>query len=304
MLYEDEVIGVIVLAKLGLNQFSSDDLRLLEIYASIAAQALVNADTTERLRAQSAALGRQVNSQRELLRVTESILGTLDTQALLEEIAESLNGLLRVDNICVDLHDEQSRMLTPIFARGATPPSTLPLHCPTIRARVATSSAPARRCSSRTSSTDPRVAHFSSTGPMAGSLIVAPLRSGERIQGLLTIERLGDDARFTDEEFELVKLFAAHVSIALRNAATHRAVEIRAETDQLTGLWNHGALIGAHRRAGRPAWSLLDADGRSRLLQAIQRRYGHQAGNADAPAGRPRAALLVPRVGPGLPLRW
>ena len=39
MLYEDEVIGVIVLAKLGLNQFSADDLRLLEIYASIAAQA-------------------------------------------------------------------------------------------------------------------------------------------------------------------------------------------------------------------------------------------------------------------------
>ena len=56
------------------------------------------------------------------------------------------------------------------------------------------------------------------------------------------IERLGEEASFAVEEFELVKLFAAHVSIALRNAAAHRAVELRAETDQLTGLWNHGAL--------------------------------------------------------------
>ena len=34
--YEDEVIGVIVLSKLGLDQFGADDLRFLEIYASIA----------------------------------------------------------------------------------------------------------------------------------------------------------------------------------------------------------------------------------------------------------------------------
>ena len=74
MLYEDEVIGVIVLAKLGLSQFTADDLRLLEIYASIAAQAMANADATETMSAQSATLERQLNSQRELLRVTESIL--------------------------------------------------------------------------------------------------------------------------------------------------------------------------------------------------------------------------------------
>ena len=92
MLFDDEVIGVIVLAKLGLNQFGPDDLRVLEIYASIAAQAMANADATERLRAQSEALARQLNSQRELLRVTESILTTLDTQTLLEEIAERLAG--------------------------------------------------------------------------------------------------------------------------------------------------------------------------------------------------------------------
>ena len=78
MLFDDQVLGVLVLSKLGLNRFSDDDLRLLVIYASFAAQAMANADTTERLRHQSLALERQLRSQRELLQITESLLTTLD----------------------------------------------------------------------------------------------------------------------------------------------------------------------------------------------------------------------------------
>ena len=44
MLFDDQVLGVLVLSKLGLDQFSDDDLRLLVIYASFAAQAMANAD--------------------------------------------------------------------------------------------------------------------------------------------------------------------------------------------------------------------------------------------------------------------
>src|SRR5439155_10658723 len=46
MIYEDQVLGVLVLSKLGLHQFRDDDLRLLVIYASFAAQAFANADAT------------------------------------------------------------------------------------------------------------------------------------------------------------------------------------------------------------------------------------------------------------------
>ena len=107
-----------MLAKLGLNQFSSDDLRLLEIYASIAAQAMANADATEQLHAQSEALSRQLNNQRELLRVTESILTTLDTQALLEEIAERLQDA-RPGRQHRRRRPRPARAeLRPIFARG------------------------------------------------------------------------------------------------------------------------------------------------------------------------------------------
>jgi diguanylate cyclase (GGDEF)-like protein/excisionase family DNA binding protein len=280
MLFDDVVIGVIVLAKLGLNQFTADDLRLLEIYASIAAQAMANADVTERLHAQSDALARQVISQRELLRVTESILGTLDTQTLLQEIAERLKTLVQVDNICVDVHDAAAGVLRPIFAHGSHSAgylaAVLPDHLGVGGYVLRTGEAQLVQ----DQLADERVYHFEDTGPEPGAMIVAPLREADRIRGTLTIERLGATARFSEDEFELVKLFAAHVSIALRNAAAHRAVEIRAETDRLTGLLNHGALTeqlaGLANQRARFGMLMVDLD----HFKEYNDRYGHQAGNA------------------------
>jgi diguanylate cyclase (GGDEF)-like protein len=279
MLYEDVVIGVIVLAKLGLNQFSADDLRLLEIYASIAAQAMSNADATERLRAQSEALERQLNNQRELLRVTESILSTLDTQELLEEIAERLKALVQVDNICVDVHDQRAGVLRPIFARGVQALEYLAATIPDDQGVGGYVLKTGEAQLVQDQLTDERAGHFDTTGPEPGAMIVAPLRGADRIRGVLTIERLGEGARFAEEEFELVKLFAGHVSIALQNAETHRAVELRAETDTLTGLWNHGALIDhvdelVTRETGF-AMLMVDLD----FFKRYNDRFGHQAGN-------------------------
>src|SRR5918999_264683 len=118
MVYEDQVLGVLVLSKLGLGQFTDDDLRLLVIYASFAAQAMANADATERLREQSQALERQVRSQRELLQITESILTTLDSPAVLDQIADRLGELVGYDNISIEVYDRVARILRPLTARG------------------------------------------------------------------------------------------------------------------------------------------------------------------------------------------
>lgn len=279
MLYEDIVLGVIVLAKLGLHQFSADDLRLLEIYASIAAQAMANADSTEKLQAKSEAVARQLKSQRELLRVTESILGTLETPTLLEEISVRLDSLMSSDSICVDIRDEAAHLVRPLFARGVNAARFL--------SRTMSDDEGAGGHVIRTGEAlliqdmlrDHRVVHFDETAPDAGALILVPLRARDRVTGILTIERLGEQARFTDEEFELVKLFGAHVSIALHNARAHRAVEIRAETDSLTGLWNQGALSQhlARTTASDSQFSLLMIDLDS--FKEFNDRHGHQAGN-------------------------
>ena len=87
------------------------------------------------------------------------------------------------------------------------------------------------------------------------------------------------DSRYTQDEFELVQLFAAQVSIALQNAEIHQAVEIRAQTDDLTGLLNHGTFQAWLRRSveERDPFSLimLDLDD----FKSVNDVLGHQAGD-------------------------
>ncbi|MGZ8501782.1 MAG: GAF domain-containing protein, partial [Candidatus Limnocylindrales bacterium] len=118
MTFDDAVLGVLVLSKLGLDQFSQDDLRLLEIYASLAAQAFANADSTELLRERTAALERQLRNQGELLQITESILTTLDPVAVLDQITDRLGNLVHYDNISIEIYDRRLNVLTPLTARG------------------------------------------------------------------------------------------------------------------------------------------------------------------------------------------
>ncbi|MCU0482809.1 MAG: GAF domain-containing protein, partial [Chloroflexi bacterium] len=191
MVFEDEVLGVIVLAKLGLNQFRADDLRLLVICASLAAQAMANADATERLQLQSAALTRQLQSQRALLRVSEEILGTLDARRVLHEVTENLSEVVRWDNISIELGDPEAGNLRPLVARGIHAAQYLEQWEPgeTGLAHWVVRTGEAQLVADQLA--DPRVHQFESTGPIPGSLIMVPLRSREGVTGVLTVERLG-----------------------------------------------------------------------------------------------------------------
>ena len=278
MLFDDQVLGVLVLSKLGLNKFTDDDLRLLVIYASFAAQAMANADTTERLRHQSMALERQLRSQRELLQITESLLTTLDARAVLDSITERLGRLIACDNIAIEVVDPATGRLTPLTARGIHEAFYLEPWEPGetgVATWVVEHDEPVFIRDERD---DPRVNHRDD-GPNDGSLIVVPLRSRGGAIGVLTIERLGDGNTFSFDEFELVQLFAAQVSIALQNAEVFQAVQVRARTDGLTGLLNHATFeewLDRIVKDGAPfSLIMLDLDN----FREVNNSRGHQAGD-------------------------
>ena len=279
MTYEDQVLGVLVLSKLGLHQFREDDLRLLVIYASFAAQAFANADATSLLRAQSDALARQLANQRALLAITESILTTLDPRAILDQVADRLSDLVGYHNLSIELLDRATGLLRPLTAKGVDAEQYLAPWLPGeegLATWVVGRNEPALVLDERT---DERVNQFRDGAPPEGSLICVPLRGRDGATGVLTLERLGRDAVYSEEEFELVKLFAAQVSIALQNAEVHRAVEIRAQTDDLTTLLNHGTFQEWLKRSvlALDPFSLimLDLDD----FKNVNDGLGHQAGD-------------------------
>ena len=279
MVYEDEVLGVLVLAKLGLRQFSQDDLRLLEIYASFAAHAMASADATERLREQSAALAHQLRSQQVLLQITESILTTLDPRRVLDQIAEGLAALVRHDSLAIAELDAGTGNLRTLVAAGVSADSRDPEALSGDRGLAAWVMRHDEPQLVRDARSDPRVPAAEGTEPSERSVIAVPLRGRAGPTGVLVLERRGAVDRFSEDEFELVKLFAAQVSIALQNAEEHRAVEVRAETDALTTLHNKGTFDRhlAQAVAHGEAFSLLMVDLDD--FKAVNDARGHQAGD-------------------------
>jgi diguanylate cyclase (GGDEF)-like protein len=290
MLYEDRVIGVIVLSKLGLGQFGSDDLRYLAIYASIAAQAMVNADATERMRTQSEILERRLESQRQLLSVTESILSNLDPVEVVEGIADRLGGLIPVDDMGIAVRDADTRRLRPLLARGTHARYFMDHPFPDDSGLVGWVVEHGQTRLVQGPAIDAPDTPVLGLGIEPGALVLAPLRAGDRTFGVLSLERHGPGASFSPDEFELVRLFAGHVSIALQNALAHQAVELRAQTDALTGLKNHGTfsedVARAVKAGARFSLLMIDLDD----FKAFNDVHGHEAGN-DLLRGIARALL-------------
>src|SRR6266498_4792651 len=115
------------------------------------------------------------------------------------------------------------------------------------------------------------------------ALITIPLIARDSIKGALNIYRLGDDASFDDDEFELAKRFGDAAALALDNAQVRARLEHQAMTDPLTGLYNHRAfherlrraLASASRSHDAVSILMLDIDDFKRVNDV----YGHGAGD-------------------------
>ncbi len=290
MLYEGRALGVIVLSQLGFNRFSNDDLQTMSIFAGYAAQAMANATTYGQLVAQSTELARRADSQRHLLETNERLMGTLDQADVLETIADSLHDVVAYDNLSIYRTDPARGAMLPVLVREQHAEQVSRYVIPFGRGLMGWAVEHAQPILANNALTDPRALQIPGTPAEPEAVVVVPLIADGEVLGAMNASRVGGpEVHFSESDFELIQLFAAQASIALRNADAHHAVSQRAETDALTGLGNHGAFQaqlshlvdpsadgGEADRPRRVAVLMMDLDS----FKAYNDRYGHPAGDA------------------------
>ncbi|HEX9141845.1 MAG TPA: sensor domain-containing diguanylate cyclase, partial [Gaiellaceae bacterium] len=225
-----------------------------------------------------------VESYRRLADVFHDVLAEQSLDALLDRIADALAELVPHDSLTIYEADELRRVLLPVWARDKWADKILADSCPFgvgltgwgVEHRESVRVNQAHR--------DPRTSTVPGTPEdEPEALITIPLIARDSIKGALNIYRLGDDASFDDDEFELAKRFGDAAALALDNAQIRARLEHQAQTDPLTGLFNHRAfherlrqaLAEASRSHDVISLLMLDIDDFKRVNDV----YGHGAGD-------------------------
>jgi diguanylate cyclase (GGDEF)-like protein len=225
-----------------------------------------------------------VESYRRLADVFHDVLGEQSLDALLDRIADALADLIPHDSLTIYEADEPRRILIPVWARDKWADKILADKCPFGVGLTGWGVEHREAARVNQAHLDPRVATVPGTPEdEPEAMVTIPLIARDSVKGALNIYRLGEDASFGDDEFELAKRFGDAAALALDNAQIRARLEHQAMTDSLTGLFNHRAfherlrkaLADASRAHEAVTVLMLDIDDFKRVNDI----YGHGAGD-------------------------
>src|SRR5437588_12632889 len=191
-----------------------------------------------------------VESYRRLADVFHDVLGEQSLDALLDRIADALAELVPHDSLTIYEADEPRRVLVAVWARDKWADKILADRCPFGVGLTGWGVGHREPVRVKQAHLDPRVETVPGTpDDEPEALITIPLIARDSIKGALNIYRLGEEASFDDDAFELAKRFGDAAALALDNAQIRLRLEHQAMTDSLTGLYNHRAFHERLRRA-------------------------------------------------------
>jgi diguanylate cyclase (GGDEF)-like protein len=225
-----------------------------------------------------------VESYRRLAEVFHHVLSEQSLDTLLDRIADTLADLVPYDALQIYEADNTRRELIPVLARSDWEKEimrTRPAFGQGITGWAVVNREPVL---ANEAHLDSRVAFIPGTPAEPEALVSIPLIARASLKGALNIYRLGETASFDEDEFELAKWFGDAAALALDNAQVRARLEHQAQTDSLTGLYNHrnfherlrAELMRASRARDTVALLMFDIDEFKRVNDICGHAVGDQ----------------------------
>ena len=244
---------------------------------------------------------------RRLAEIFHDVLSEQSLDAVLERIADALAVLIPYEDVHIYEADEAKRELHAVLARGEWEDEVKSEIFSFGEGITGWAVDHREAVLANKAHLDPRVRFVPGTPIEPEALIAVPLVARGQLKGTLNIYRVGEDAAFSDEEFLLAKRFGDAAALAIDNAHIRARLEHQAETDALTGLYNHRAfhdrlrqaLVTASAAHDTVAVVMLDLDD----FKKVNDVYGHGVGDqllnqvADVLRTTVRTSDVVCRVG-------
>jgi diguanylate cyclase (GGDEF)-like protein len=225
-----------------------------------------------------------VDSYRRLADVFHHVLSEQALDTLLDRIADTLSELIPYDTLSIFEANEAQSELVPVLARDRWAEEIMRNKIEFGVGLAGWAAKHREPVLTNAAHLDPRMMVVPGTPPdEREALITVPLIARDSVKGVLSIYRLGEYASFDSEEFELAKRFGDAAALALDNAKTRARLERQAQTDSLTGLYNHryfhehvrAELTRASRNRDSVALLMLDIDD----FKKVNDIYGHGVGD-------------------------
>lgn len=269
LITEERILGVLCVFTHHRRLFSHDERALMGTFASQAAVAIANAKAYQQIH-------RYATTVQDLYEAATQVSGSLDLDETLQKIGRGAAACADATSSSIVLFDELGEVsqavgwevgeidvrkdggsrrvwetgrpvVLPDFS--AVPPGTV----------------------------NPRLLEL---GRRAA--VCLPLRVRERVRGVLWVH-YNEPRRFADEDIHLLSYFANQAAIAIENARLFAETTRLANTDPLTGLYNHRYFyhlleteVKRARRYSRPlSLIMLDID----HFKQFNDRFGHLAGD-------------------------
>ncbi len=248
-----------------------------------------------------------VDSYRRLADVFHDLLSEQSLDSLLVRIADTLDEIVPYEALHIYEADEPNRQLVPALVRSEWSQEIYDDVFPFGVGITGWAVEHREPVLSNQAHLDPRVEFVPGTPLEPEALIVVPLIARGALKGTLNVYRIGEDAFFTEEEFELAKRLGDAAALALDNAHIRARLEREAQTDSLTGLYNHRYFHERLRRELTRAASehenvvlvMLDIDD----FKKVNDVFGHAVGDdvlaelADHLRATVRTSDVVCRIG-------